>query len=140
MFMRHVNTCRLVDVLLRSRIQPMPAQVSKFTSSTKNNGQPITCILRYKYVENMMELRIPHREGHLNLALKELEKGRIICGGALTHPTDEALIIFKAKNEHDMATWASEFTSTDPYVKAGLVSDWEARQWMVVVGKLDDPE
>ena len=51
-------------------------------------------------------------------------------GGALSRPTDKAVLIFRSQGVDD----AEEFVKTDPYVKNGLVKSWELREWEVVVG------
>ena len=58
----------------------------------------------------------------------------IVCGlaGALSEPTDRALLLF----EGDSPDAAKRFANADPYVKNGLVTRWEVRPWTTVVGSM----
>ena len=55
-----------------------------------------------------------------------------IMGGALTDPTDSALLLFRS----DGPEVAEEFAKNDPYVKNGLITEWHVRPWNVVIGKI----
>lgn len=87
-------------------------------------------ILFYKTVENYIEKRAPFREEHLALARKALENGELILGGALSDPADGAVLVFKGENR----TVAESFAQNDPYVKNGLIPEWNVREWNVVIG------
>ena len=50
--------------------------------------------------------------------------------GTLAAPADRAVLVFEA----DDASVAETFAADDPYVRAGLVTRWEARPWTVVIG------
>jgi len=54
----------------------------------------------------------------------------LILAGALSDPTDRALLVFRAAER----SVAEEFARNDPYVTSGLVTRWEVRPWVVVVG------
>ncbi len=87
-------------------------------------------LLSYAYVENMAELRKPHREAHLALAQRYAQQGELILGGALVDPIDTGVLVFKVTDK----TQVENFVQQDPYVAHGLVSQWTIREWAVVVG------
>ncbi|GAB3201947.1 uncharacterized protein YciI [Pontibacter aydingkolensis] len=87
-------------------------------------------ILFYKTVENYIEKRAPYREEHLALARQARLDGSLFMAGALAEPADGAILVFKA----DSPEVAEDFAKNDPYVKNGLISEWQVRPWTVVVG------
>ena len=88
-------------------------------------------ILKYYLVDDYLERRSKYREEHLKLAEELHQKGKLIFGGALTEPIDEALLVFYLGDK----SLIEDFISKDPYVKNGLVIKWEIREWIVVIGK-----
>lgn len=86
--------------------------------------------LLYDLVEDMVNRRVPYREAHLGLAREAHARGELLLAGALTDPTDRALLVFKADGPDPV----EEFVRKDPYVVNGLVKRWEIRPWTVVVG------
>ena len=86
--------------------------------------------LLYDLVDDMVNRRVPYRDAHLGLAREAHARGELLLAGALTDPTDRALLVFKA----DAPAPVEEFVSKDPYVLNGLVKRWEIRPWTVVVG------
>ena len=70
--------------------------------------------------------RAPHRAGHLALASQYKQQGKIIMGGALADLSG-ASVIFRSKED------AETFVKEDPYVKNGIVTSHEVREWSVVV-------
>jgi hypothetical protein len=87
-------------------------------------------ILFYKTVENYLELRVRFRSEHLTLAHKFKNEGHLKLAGALANPADGAVLVFMANGPEI----AEEFAKNDPYVKNGLISDWQVREWTVVIG------
>ncbi len=87
-------------------------------------------ILFYKTVENYKEKRMPFREEHLVLAKDAYEKGFLIMAGAYDDVADGAALVFKA----DSPQIVEEFAKKDPYVKNGLITEWNIRAWNVVIG------
>jgi len=87
-------------------------------------------ILFYTYVENIIERRKPYREEHLTLAQHFVNCGKLILGGAYAEPADGAAIIFNVETKSDVIS----FVENDPYVKNGLVTQWNIREWNAVVG------
>jgi len=51
-----------------------------------------------------------------------------LSGGALADPVDMGVLVFTDKSV------AENFAAADAYVKAGLVKEWQVRQWTVVAG------
>lgn len=87
-------------------------------------------ILFYKTVDNYVEKRVPFRDEHLKLAQLALKSGSLIMAGALADPADSAMLVFKG----DSSKVAEEFAKNDPYVKNGLILEWNVRPWTVVIG------
>ena len=83
-------------------------------------------ILKYSYVEDILNKRAPHRAAHISLAQEYKRDGRIIMGGALADLTG-ATVIFRSKE--DIET----FIRQDPYFNNGLVTDHQVAEWSVVV-------
>lgn len=88
-------------------------------------------LLFYKTIENYTERRSPYRADHLEYAQAFQKDGRLIMAGALADPADGALLIFKG----DTPEVARQFALNDPYVKNGLITGWEVREWTVMIGK-----
>jgi uncharacterized protein YciI len=53
-----------------------------------------------------------------------------MLGGAFADPADGAALVFKADSEDVV----KRFADSDPYVRAGLVTEWRIRSWTTVVG------
>ena len=87
-------------------------------------------ILFYKTVENYVTRRAPYRDDHLKYANASHERGELYMAGALADPADSAVLIFKG----DSSEVAQDFAKNDPYVKNGLITEWHARPWTVVIG------
>ena len=87
-------------------------------------------LLLYDYVDDMAERRAPFRDAHLALAREAHAAGGLVAAGALVDPLDGAVLVFTG----DDRSVADEFAVNDPYVREGLVTGWQVRQWMVVVG------
>lgn len=80
----------------------------------------------------MIELRAPHRGGHLELANKFVENKQLLVAGP-TEPSvaDGGLFIFQGADK----SVVEEYVKNDPYVKAGLVTDYLIKEWAVTIGK-----
>ena len=87
-------------------------------------------ILFYKTVENYVERRVPYRVDHLAYAQEFHERGELVIAGALAEPADAAILVFRG----DSPAVASDFAKNDPYVKNGLITEWNVRPWSVVIG------
>lgn len=82
-----------------------------------------------QYVPDILERREPHREGHLANARRWSEDGRLVMGGALGDPPHGAAFVFCL----DDPAAVEDFVEADPYVAAGLVTNWRIEAWKVVV-------
>lgn len=87
-------------------------------------------LLIYDFVPDYLERRQPLRAGHLALAWAYHERGELVLAGALADAPPGAAILFKG----DDAAAAERFAHEDPYVTAGLVTQWRVRPWTTVVG------
>ena len=87
-------------------------------------------LLFYSFVENILELRAPHREEHLALARGAHARGELLMAGAYAEPADGAALVFSAESVEVV----EEFVKHDPYVAHGLVTEWRIRPWQVVIG------
>ena len=86
--------------------------------------------LFYDVVEDYVSRRTEYREEHLRLAQEAHCRGQLLLAGALTDPTDRALLVFRAPDR----SVVEQFAQNDPYVTQGLVTRWEVRSWAVVIG------
>ena len=87
-------------------------------------------LLKYKLADNYLQDRGQYRAEHLGMAKEAAEKGELVLGGAMDDPADEAILIFRSKDEKI----ANAFAENDPYVKNGLIEKWEVRKWNAVIG------
>ncbi len=87
-------------------------------------------VLIYDVVEDFLSRRSVFREEHLQLARKAHQRGELVLAGALTDPSDKALLVFRAVDRSTV----EEFARNDPYVVNGLVIRWQVRSWAVVIG------
>jgi uncharacterized protein YciI len=83
-------------------------------------------ILRYEYVEDIVERRAAHREAHLDLIARRHADGSVVIAGAVGDPPTGGLIVFREE------AGAHAFAQEDPYVQAGLVTSWTVEPWNVV--------
>lgn len=87
-------------------------------------------LLFYDYVPDYLQRRATYRGDHLRLAWDSQQRGDLLLAGVLADPIDGAVFLFQG--EDDRAVHA--FVRADPYVKAGLVSQWRVRPWTTTVG------
>jgi uncharacterized protein len=87
-------------------------------------------LLFYEFVPDYLDRRAQYRAEHLRSAWESKERGDLILAGALTDPTDGAVLLFQGESDAN----ARAFATNDPYVKAGLVTRWYVRAWTTVVG------
>jgi len=102
---------------------PCTQQARLSTSGAK------TFALKYIYVANMMEKRIPVRPAHLEFTKSFVDNKILIAGGALVPEVEEGLLIFKGTREQ-----VEDFAKNDPYVKEGLIVKYSVHEWAVAVG------
>jgi uncharacterized protein YciI len=88
-------------------------------------------LLFYDVVPDYEDRRHEFRDAHLAHARQAQERGELVLGGALAHPTDGAIILFRCESLRVVEA----FAESDPYVLNGLVTRWRVREWTTVVGK-----
>ena len=88
-------------------------------------------LLFYEAGEGYVERRAAFRDEHLRKAWAASDRGELVLGGALTEPTDGALLLFQG----DSPEVAEGFARTDPYVTNGVVKRWHVREWRTVAGE-----
>jgi len=86
-------------------------------------------LLLYDVVADYVSRRMPIRAAHLGYAQPFVDRGDLLLGGALAHPVDGAVLLFRSEAA------ANSFAAADPYVVQGLVTRWRVREWTTVVGK-----
>ncbi len=87
-------------------------------------------LLFYEYVKDYVPKRAPLRAAHLELARKSYERSEMVLGGAYAEPDHGAVIVFRGESP----AVAEEFAKADPYVTSGLVTRWEVKKWLTVIG------
>jgi uncharacterized protein len=86
--------------------------------------------LVYELVGDYLARRGAFREQHLRYAEEAHARGELLLAGAFAGPADKALLVFRAKDQGVVESFARD----DPYVSQGLVARWEVRSWTVVIG------
>jgi uncharacterized protein len=87
-------------------------------------------LLFYEAGDDYVERRAAFRDEHLRKAWAASDRGELVLGGALTDPTDGALLLFRGESREV----AERFACTDPYVTNGVVKRWYVREWRTVAG------
>ncbi len=87
-------------------------------------------LLFYDVVPDYLERRVAYRQEHLELARAAQSRGELLLGGALADPADGAVLLFQGESP----AVAEDFAAQDPYVAAGLVTQWKVRAWTIVAG------
>jgi len=87
-------------------------------------------LLLYDLVDDYLDRRAPLRPEHLGLAEAAHERGELLMAGAVADPYDRVVLVFAG----DDPAAAEAFAHADPYVREGLVREWEVRPWNVVIG------
>jgi uncharacterized protein len=84
-----------------------------------------TYMLFYEYPEDMLERRTPHRDAHLAHVQGQRDAGLIVMAGPLGDPPTGAALVFRGVGPDSIEA----FVRDDPYMKAGLVTDWRVQFW-----------
>lgn len=87
-------------------------------------------ILTYQTIDGYAKSRLPFRDNHLAHATAAVARGELLAGGAVGDPIDSAVLVFQASGPEIVES----FAQTDPYVLAGLVTNWTVKPWAVVIG------
>jgi uncharacterized protein YciI len=93
-------------------------------------GDDMYLALTYSVTDDFVERRGEFREEHLALARAAHERGELALAGAFTDPADAALLVWST----DDRSVVEGFVEQDPYVRNGLVTAWNVREWNVVIG------
>ena len=88
----------------------------------------VVSLLSYDYVPDIVERRVPHREGHLALIARYHEAGDCLLAGAVGDPPRAGALVFRTPQA------AADFLAEDPYVAAGLVPAHRIDPWALVAG------
>lgn len=86
-------------------------------------------VLFYDYAEDVLERRGPYRDGHLELAQRYKDAGKLVSAGALGKPTHGAMFVFRVDDPAEIEAYVAE----DPYVANGIVTGHRVVPWTVVV-------
>jgi hypothetical protein len=86
-------------------------------------------LLLYEYVDDIIERRGPYRDAHLALLQHMKDAGTVVMAGALGDPVTGAAIVFSPCDPAEVG----EYVLRDPYVVNGLVTEWKALPWNVVI-------
>ncbi len=88
-------------------------------------------MLRYDYVDGMLQKRDPYRNDHLAWIRKwslSPSGTKLLMGGAFADPVDGAAFVFEAHSLEDVESFAKE----DPYVVNKLVTHYDIRIYNIV--------
>ena len=88
-------------------------------------------LLKYAYVPDIVDKRVPHRAAHLAYANEHVATGLMVAGGALNPPSRGGMLTFRGTREA-----VDAFAKGDPYFKAGLITDYSIDEWTVVLGEI----
>ncbi len=88
-------------------------------------------LLFYDVAGDYLTRREAHRKAHLEHAWRAVERGELVLGGALAHPPDAAVLLFRCGS----AATVERFAREDPYVTNGVVTAWRVREWTTVAGR-----
>ena len=113
----------------RARVS-RPARVASSVVAMAAASPPTYHLLTLDYVEDILEKRDPYRADHIAGAKAAEADGKVVLAGALQNPTDAGVFVFKDCDE----AYVDAFVKSDPYYKAGLVTGYTIRPWMIVVG------
>ena len=83
----------------------------------------------YRFVEDMLVKRDPFRAAHLEHWNSYLNQG-LVGAGPMVNPVDSGFYIWSIENR----ALIEEAVANDPYMKAGLITNYEIREWMVSIG------
>ena len=87
-------------------------------------------LLFYDYVADYVAKRAPLRAAHLELVKRAHERGDLVMAGALGDPYRGGVLVFRGASPEA----AEAFAKSDPYVIQGVVSKWEVKSWLTVIG------
>lgn len=80
-------------------------------------------VLFYESADDVLSKAPPHIAAHSAQLARFRDRGILLMGGAYENPQDGALMIFTSREA------AEEFAAGDPYVRNGVVRNWQIRAW-----------
>jgi uncharacterized protein YciI len=89
-----------------------------------------TFMVMYRYVPEMEERRVPHRQEHLGWLREAAEAGQLILAGATRDPVDTGILIVRAEDGYAVRRLLLD----DPYARANLIVGITVRQVGLAVG------
>ena len=116
--------------LRRTSAVRAPAARTRTVMSAAPAAPPTYLLLTLDYVPDILEKRDPYRADHIAGAKAAEADGKVVLAGALQNPTDAGVFVFKDCDE----AFVDAFVKADAYYKAGLVTGYTIRPWMIVVG------
>jgi uncharacterized protein YciI len=93
-------------------------------------SQAMHYLLIYDYIEDYVPKRAAVRAEHLKLIQQAYDRGEIAIAGAFGEPYRGGVLVFRGESPQA----AEAFAKADPYVRTGVVSKWEVRPWLTVIG------
>ena len=95
-------------------------------------------LLTYDYVPDILARRDPYRAAHLAEITKAVEEGTIVVAGARGAAegggnVDGGVLVF-CVDEAQGRAHVEAYAKSDPYVTAGLVTEWQVRDYLVPPG------
>ena len=91
-----------------------------------------TYVVQYSYVSDIVDRRQPYRAEHLGRITAAASDGLLLLSGALADPVDGAVLVFRADSRGEVEEWVHG----DPYLAAGLITDYVVREITLVVPTL----
>ena len=105
-------------------------QITRRHIASGSSKQLKTFVLQYHYVDNMLQKRDPFRAGHLAHADHHIEQGYLMAGGGFLPDIKRGMLLFRCDNREIV----ENFAKNDPFVKGGLVTNFEIHDWGILVG------
>ena len=100
----------------------------KASTGSASSEQPAKqYIVRYDYASDVLERRGPYREEHLALAKRSCISGGPTASTKNPSQPTGALFIFPDSLS------AMSFVDNDPYVSAGIVTEYSVEEWTVAI-------
>lgn len=87
-------------------------------------------ILQYTLCSDYLDRRKSFRASHFDYLTPYHDSGQLMLGGAYDDPTNGAMLLFKVGDTGII----EDFAKNDPYVRGGVVINWEIRKWNIAIG------
>ncbi|GJP60792.1 hypothetical protein CLOP_g18016 [Closterium sp. NIES-67] len=109
------------------------AAASSSSSADSSGQQQQLFAVVYEYVPDIVTLREPFREEHVQLCRSLAVDGKMVAGAATGNPPTGALLIVRANNREEVIR---DLIEADPYVTEGLVVRHSVEPWTPAVGTM----